>query len=103
MRSRCAAMLPDFSLAMPCCRSVFQRPSAGLSNPDTADRLAASLGLALRCCKSGADESRYHSAFKTDGEHHCFADTERTTGKQSECPSLFRAEMTLSRGLPHPR
>jgi hypothetical protein len=65
--SRCAPAAPrcwpDFSLATPCCRSVFQRPSAGLSNPDTADRLAASLGLALCCCMPGADEARYHSAF----------------------------------------
>jgi hypothetical protein len=34
-----------------------ERPRAGLSDPDAADSLPASLNLALCCYKSGADEA----------------------------------------------
>jgi hypothetical protein len=38
---------------------TFERPSTRLSDPDTADRLAARLdALTLYCCKSNADETR---------------------------------------------
>jgi hypothetical protein len=34
-------------------------------------------------------------------EHGCFGSTERSVGKQLECPALFRAEKTFSRGSRH--
>jgi hypothetical protein len=37
-------------------RSALKCPPTGIGDPDTADKLAASL-LALCCCKSGADEA----------------------------------------------
>jgi hypothetical protein len=90
-------------VATVCAWSTFERPSTGLSDPDTADSQAASLDvLALRCCKPGADEAGEHPAFKALGEHNCFTDTERTACKELECPTLFRAEMMLSQELPHP-
>jgi hypothetical protein len=38
-------------------RSALKRPPTSIGDPDTADKLAASL-LALNCYKTGTDEAR---------------------------------------------
>jgi hypothetical protein len=43
--------------AQVCVQSVFKRPPTGIGDPDTADKLAASL-LALNCYEAGTDEAR---------------------------------------------
>jgi hypothetical protein len=47
------------------------------------------------------DEARQHPACKAVKEHGCFGSTERSAGKQLECPALFRAKKTFSRGSRH--
>jgi hypothetical protein len=77
---------------------TFERPSAGLCDPQAADKLAAS-DLALRCYKPGADETCQHPACKAVSEHDCFGSTERSAGKQLESQALLCAEMTFASGI----
>jgi hypothetical protein len=62
--------------------TTFERQATGLSDPDPAEGLTASAGiLALRCCKSDADETPQQPAREAVGEHHSFAGTERAAHK----------------------
>ena len=80
---------------------TFERPSAGLSNPDAADNLPASLNLALCSRKSGSDEARQGQSRNAVSGDGCVGSTERNASKQKECPALFRAEVTFSRATWH--
>jgi hypothetical protein len=84
----------------PSAASVFERPFASVCDPDAPDSYAGLDVLALRCCEPGADEIGEHPVLKALGEHNCFTDTERAACKELKCPTLFRAETILSRGLP---
>jgi hypothetical protein len=84
-------------------QSTFERPSTGLSDPDTAGRLASLKILALYCCKSGAYEARYRLTRKAVNEHGRVGDTERNVGKQLKRATLLRAEMTFLRKASHQR
>ena len=79
-------------------RSTFERSTAGIRDPDTADRNRLA-SLALCSCKPGADEPGEHWAREAVDVHDCFGGTERIAGKQSECSALFAAEARFSR--PH--
>jgi hypothetical protein len=81
--------------------TTFKRPPAGLSDPDAPDGLPRSLNLALCCYKSGADETRYRLACNAVSGDGCVGSTEWNAGKQSECPELMWAEITLSRSNRH--
>ena len=92
-------------LGLPCCRQdaglrsiTFERPSSGVSYPDAADGLPASLRVALCCCKSGSDEAcqgQSRNAVSGDGG---VGSSEGNAGKQQECAALARVdERHLSR------
>jgi hypothetical protein len=67
----------------PSLRSItFERPPAGLSDPDAADSSPASLNLALCSCESGVDEARQRLACNAVSGDGCVGSTERNAGKK---------------------